>query len=118
MRNKFERKVYNDLCNSFGKENVEYETERLDYVTEHFYTPDFVITTPDGKIYVETKGYLRKEARTVLKAVQLCNPDVDLRIIFQQNNPVYKGGIMRYLDWAEKNNIKARVFGKNTFSNW
>jgi predicted nuclease of restriction endonuclease-like RecB superfamily len=102
LRNKFEEYVYKELTNTYGKANVEYEVDQIDYVTEHFYTPDFTVKSPNGMFFVEAKGFLRPEHRRVLTSVKLCNPDIDLRMYFQADKKVYKNGKLTYTQWADK----------------
>ena len=99
-RNKFEQKIYNQLKRAkipFG-----YETERITYLLSGYYLPDFIITTPTGKVYIETKGYLRPEHRRKMVSVRKLHPEIDLRILFYAHNK-------KYIKWAEKNGIKWSV---------
>lgn len=80
-----------------------YESEQLDYQLEGTYTPDFVLTFPDGhKRYIETKGYLDENARRKMVAVRKSNPDKDIRILFVRDNPLRKGAKQTYSAWAER----------------
>ena len=100
-KNDFERNILNN-CN-FG--NVEYETEEIPYkvLEEHVYIPDFVVRTLDGsKIYVEAKGWLRPEHMKKMRAVKECNPELDIRFVFQRDNKVQGARKMKYSQWAEK----------------
>lgn len=99
-RNKFERRTYLSLKKSKAK--FKYESERIPYVIASHYLPDFVITTPLGKIYVECKGYLRPEDRRKLIAVKKTNPWMDLRILFYRD-------VKTQTRWAEKNGFKYAI---------
>lgn len=88
------------------KVKFKYEVDKLPYVVQKNYIPDFTISTPSGKIYLEAKGWLRPQDRTKLKAVKETNPDIDLRLIFGADNKINRYSKMRYSDWAKKNNIK------------
>ena len=66
------------------------------------YIPDFIITTPTGKIYVEAKGYLRPEHKRKMVAVKKQHPNLDIRILFYSGT---KGNIR----WAERNGFKYAV---------
>lgn len=89
-----------------------YETEKLPYVLEKNYIPDFIITKKDGsKMYLEAKGYFKSADRTKLLLVKKHNPDIDLRMIFQQDNWMTKKKKSRYSDWAKKNDIPYAVGG-------
>src|SRR6266446_8782659 len=79
-RNKFETKIHKQLKKA--RVSFKYEAERVPYVIASHYIPDFVITTCTGKIYIETKGYLRPEDKRKLIAVKRLNPQIDLRILF------------------------------------
>lgn len=57
-----------------------YEESRFPYETPHVYTPDFSLP---GKVYVECKGYFPAIDRKKLLAVKRANPDLDIRILFQ-----------------------------------
>ena len=81
---------------------IEYETERIPYVIEKTYVPDFIVTLSSGhKIYIEYKGYLRKDDERKLLNVKRQHPDIDLRIIFQKDNKM-PGRQLRYSTWARK----------------
>lgn len=80
-----------------------YESEKLKYVLEATYTPDFIIRFEDGhKIYLETKGYFDQIAKRKMVAVKKCNPDLDIRFLFSRNNILYKGAKSKYSDWCNK----------------
>lgn len=95
-RNKFETRIHREL--SLAKVKVGYETERLPYILARYYIPDFVIELNDKKIYIETKGYLRPEDKSKMKAVKKAFPDIDLRIVFYEKK-------LKYIKWAEKNGL-------------
>lgn len=83
-----------------------YETEKFEYTLSRRYTPDFTVTLADGRrFFIEVKGYLRPEDRAKLLAVKRDNPNIDLRLIFGRDNPLRKGAVMTYSQWATKNNI-------------
>lgn len=96
-RNKFEARIYKQLQKA--KVSFKYEAEKFAYVIASHYTPDFVLSTPTGKVYIETKGYLRPEDKRKLVAVKKYNPHIDLRILFYSSNK-------KYIKWAEKNGIR------------
>lgn len=91
-------------------DQVEYETEKLDYTTSHVYIPDFIITRKDGtKIYIETKGNGRAwthQVRQKMLAVRDQHPDLDIRIIFYKDGEFGSkrkdGSRLRQSDWATK----------------
>jgi len=94
LRNNFEKRIYKEL-NKY-KVPVEYEPERIPYTS--YYIPDFVVFSKKTKkkIYIETKGYLRPEDKTKLRAVKKQYPDMDIRIVFYESRK-------KSLKWAEKN---------------
>lgn len=97
---------------SIGDAPVEYEGETFEYTATHKYTPDFVITLPDGsKRYVETKGYLRPQDMSKLKDVKKSNPDKDLRIVFAKDNKLKAKAKFRYSDWAFKHGFIFSIGG-------
>lgn len=100
LKNKFELKIYAQL--KAAKAKFAYESERLPYVIAGHYIPDFVLSTPTGKIYIETKGYLRPEHKRKMVAVKRYHPEIDLRILFYAPNKAY-------IRWAEKNGIKYAI---------
>ena len=73
-----EEKVSDLLC-ELGVD-YDYEGISFDYTITHKYTPDFVL--PNG-ICLETKGFWRPEDRRKIKQVITENPDIDLRMVFQ-----------------------------------
>lgn len=83
-RNKFETKILQQLKRS--KVSFSYESARIPYTISGHYIPDFIITTPTGKIYLETKGYFRPEAKRKMVAVKKQHPELDIRIIFYSNS--------------------------------
>jgi hypothetical protein len=89
---------------------IEYEPEKLKYVIQYEYKPDFVVTLKDGrKIYIETKGAGRQfddAVRRKMVAVKEQHPDKDIRIIFYRDADFgrrKKNGLKtRQSDWASK----------------
>lgn len=65
------------------------------YTYSGHYTPDFVLTTKLGKIYIEAKGYFRPEDKRKIVAVKRCNPHLDIRLVFYSHNKTN-------VRWAEK----------------
>lgn len=106
MRSKFEKLV----ASLFRKAKVtfKYEPYKVPYTITCNYIPDFVI----GDILVETKGFFKPEDRKKLLAVKKDNPNLDIRIWFQQDNYLTKAKKSRYSDWARKNNFPYHVGDK------
>ena len=99
-RNKFEKKIERQLKRA--KVNFGYETEKISYLIAGHYLPDFVINTDKGKIYIETKGHFRPEAKRKMVAVKKLHPELDIRIVFYS----YK---LKDVKWADKHNFKYSI---------
>ena len=83
--------------------SYEYESEKIPYVIEHHYTPDFVLP---NHVYLEAKGYWAPEDRRKVLAVKKDNPDMDLRMVFQSPyNTISKRSKTTYAQWCEKHEI-------------
>lgn len=93
LKNKFEKRIYR-LLKKLAK-SVKYEAEKIPYVIAGHYIPDFTVNTPSGKIYLETKGHFRPEAKRKMAAVKRQHPELDIRIIFYSKKA-------RDIRWAEK----------------
>ena len=101
MRSRLEEQVAELLTNL----NIEYgyEPDKFNYVIEAKYTPDFKI----GDIYLETKGFFKPADRRKMLAVKKCNPDLDVRLVFQAPyNKISKNSKTTYAAWAEKNGFQ------------
>lgn len=92
-RNKFEKKIEKQLQKA--KVPFKYESEKISYLISGHYIPDFVITTSLGKIYIETKGHFRPEAKRKMVAVRRLHPELDIRIVFYSRKA-------KDIRWAEK----------------
>lgn len=106
MRSKLEKEVAKHLRQNKVKFEYEPKDKIVKYhipVTNHKYTPDFVI---DGVIY-ETKGYIRTVAeRQKYVHIAQQNPDKPLVMVFQNPDlPIRKGSKTTYKAWFEKNGI-------------
>lgn len=99
-RNKFEYLIQSQLRRA--KATFLYESEHLAYVLARHYIPDFIVYTPNGKVYIECKGYLRPEDKCKLVAIKRQHPEIDLRILFYALNK-------SYIKWAEKNGLRWAV---------
>tara|TARA_R100000781_G_scaffold32462_3_gene23687 strand:+ start:2236 stop:2583 length:348 start_codon:yes stop_codon:yes gene_type:complete len=76
-----------------------YETDKVKYVIESNYIPDFKV----GNIYLETKGYFKAADRRKMLAVKKGNPDLDIRLVFQApHNKISKKSKTTYAMWATK----------------
>ncbi len=103
---KYRSKFESDFATNLGsrKVNFDYETEKIEYVVPRKYCPDFILDKKDGsRMYIETKGVLDARSRTVLINVKKCNPELDIRIIFQRgSNTISKKSATTYLEWAKR----------------
>lgn len=89
--------------------DIEYEPEALEYAVVKNYFPDFKLSFRNGAcIYIEYKGYLRRDDERKLLAVKQQHPDIDLRIVFQRDNRL-TGRRMRYSDWAIKHGFRYAI---------
>jgi predicted nuclease of restriction endonuclease-like RecB superfamily len=99
-RNKFEKALTTQLRRA--KVNFGYETERIPYILACHYIPDFIISTPTGKLYIEAKGYFRPEARRKMLAIRKLNPQLDIRFIFYAKRKIN-------IKWCEKHSFKYAI---------
>jgi len=97
-RNKFERKISRQL----QRVPFKYESEKVPYVLCCHYIPDFIVSTPLGKLYIECKGYLRNTDKRKLAAVRKQHPELDIRIVFYASTRTS-------IKWAEKTGIRYAV---------
>ena len=86
------------------KTQFDYESEKLPYVIEAKYTPDFILKKADGTpMYIEVKGYFTPEDRRKILAVREANPGIDLRFVFSSwSTKLRKGSKTTYGGWCEK----------------
>lgn len=96
-RNKFEQKIERSLKRA--KVPFKYESEKISYLISGHYIPDFIITTRTGKIYLETKGHFRPEAKRKMAAVKRLHPELDIRIVFYSRKE-------KDIRWAEKHGFR------------
>lgn len=99
-RNKFEQKIERQLKKA--KVSFKYESEKISYLIAGHYIPDFVITTSLGKVYIETKGHFRPEAKRKMVAVRRLHPELDIRIVFYSRKA-------KDVRWAEKHGFKYSI---------
>lgn len=116
VKSNFEYEMYLKLKELLPKgATIGYEVDKIPYVIEHVYIPDFTIEFKDGrKLYIETKGNGRQfdgHTRQKMVAVKDQNPELDLRIIFFADGRIggskrrKSGEYYRQSDWAKKNNF-------------
>lgn len=101
FRSSLEERV-SDLLLELGV-SYEYESTKVPYQIQHNYTPDFVL--PNG-VFLETKGYWDDDDRRKMRAVKKCNPELDIRMVFQDPYlKIRKGSKTTYAKWCEKHAI-------------
>ena len=100
LRNKFETRIFRQLKRA--KVNFTYEAEKIPYILARHYIPDFILMTPTGKVYIETKGYLRPEDKAKMVAVKKLNPQLDIRILFYARKE-------QYIKWAVKHGFRYAI---------
>lgn len=89
--------------------NYSFEPHSFVYEVPTTYTPDFVVQTKRGSMYIEVKGYHAgmQQWCAKLKHFVKQNPHIDYRIVFldakKKFNKRYKSNLG---DWATKMNIK------------
>ena len=96
-RSGLEKNVANDL-NKRGVAFL-YEDERIPYVVERKYLPDFQL--PNG-IYIEAKGWFRDEDCRKMRLLKAQYPDKEFRFLFQNNNTKVQSKRFTNAQWAEK----------------
>lgn len=101
-RSRFEERLSERLL----KLGFKYEPFKIDYsipITQHKYTPDFVL----GNLIYELKGRFTASDRKKMKLLVEQHPEFNFVMVFQ--NPevkINKGSKTTYANWCEKNNIK------------
>jgi len=101
FRSKLEESVAS-LLEGLGV-SYQYESEKLSYTIQHYYTPDFILP---NYVYLETKGYWSPEDRRKVLAVKRDNPAIDLRMVFQSPyNKISKSSKTTYAKWCDKHEI-------------
>ena len=113
--NRFEEQIALELNHwvDTGVISFEFEGTTINYVKPEplrVYTPDFIVCKDNKLMFIETKGYFRPEARTKMRHVKRCNPELDIRIIFQKNHSITKRKPgFTYCKWAERNKFPCAI---------
>ena len=82
--------------------DFQYEHERIPYIVERKYLPDFQL--PNG-IYVEAKGWFRDEDCRKMRLLKAQYPDKEFRFLFQNLNTKVQSKRFTNQQWAEKYNF-------------
>lgn len=79
---------------------VQYETNRIPYVVEHFYKPDFKLRE---NVYIEAKGLFLPADRAKHLYVKEQHPEITIYFLFQDSNKkLNRSSKTTYGMWAEK----------------
>lgn len=98
FRSGFERTIDYQLKAS-GLE-YQYEPTKIPYRLEYNYIPDFYIPSKD--IYIEVKGYLRREDQAKLRAVKAQHPELDIRLVFIEADKKVPYSKSTHGQWADR----------------
>ena len=98
----FERSFVANL-NSRGIKFL-YEVEKIPYVLERTYNPDFKMV--GHKFFIETKGLLDRESKAKMLAVKKQHPELDIRFVFMAADRRIPGSKQTHAEWATKNGFK------------
>ena len=105
MANKYksglERRIAAQLQRS--KVKFTYEQQSYHYTLTHRYTPDFFLA---NGIIIETKGRWTGADRKKHKQVRKEHPELDIRLLFQQDNTLSPKSDTTYSDYCNKHGIK------------
>jgi len=102
FRSKLEEKVA-DLLVELGV-SYDYECHTFPYIIQHLYKPDFVLA---NNVVLECKGYWDPVDRRKIRQVIKENPDLDLRMVFQNPyNKISKRSKTTYAQWCDRYGIK------------
>lgn len=100
-----------NVLKSLKKISLGYEDTKLPYVVHRNYIPDFTLINKDRAkiIYIEAKGNFPSTDRAKMVAVKEAHPDLDIRFVFQRDNPIRKGSKTTYSVWAAKHGFKSHI---------
>lgn len=100
FRSKYEAKIQaacGDVIDS-------YESARIEYVTSHTYTPDFLLT---NGVAVEAKGLFTAQDRAKLLAIKRQHPGVIICLLFMRDQPISKRpGSKFYGEWCDSHGFE------------
>lgn len=95
---------------------IQYETEKLGYIVEHWYTPDFKI---NENTYIEVKGYFTASDRKKHLYIKEQHPDVTIYFLFgKSQNKLNKKSNTTYADWCNKYGFEYSDLDKGIPKKW
>jgi hypothetical protein len=100
FRSGFEMAVASQL--SLAKVPYQYEPKasRIPYLPkEKKYLPDFQL---ENGVILEVKGRFTASDRVKHELIKTQHPELDIRFVFQRDNPINTGSKTRYSDWCDK----------------
>ena len=98
FRSKFEQRLA--LALKRAGVNFGYETERIGYLKQHHYTPDFIL---ENGVMLEAKGRFLSSDRAKHLLIKKQHPELDIRFVFMRSkNTLNKRSKTTYADWCDK----------------
>jgi hypothetical protein len=85
----------------------DYEPEKWEYTYGiQKYTPDFRIRLPNRELWIEGKGKMTASTRKKMLAIKRCNPERDLRVIYERaKNNIMRGSKTTYAKWSDNHDF-------------
>lgn len=72
------------------------------------YLPDFLVKTRDGRrVFIEAKGWLNTQAAEKMRYVKGWNPELDIRLVFQNGSGKVGRLQSNNLQWSKRNKYPA-----------
>ena len=111
VKSDFEYRVYEQLKQVVPKGAViEYEVDKIPYVIQHYYVPDFTVTLKDGRVFrIEAKGNGRQfdsHVRQKMVAVKDQHPEMKPLIVFYSDGKIgpkrKDGSFRKQSDWGNQ----------------
>lgn len=106
-RSGYEEKIRRDL--QLKGVSFLHEPIKIEYIQpaiRRYYIPDFI--TEQG-IVVEAKGIFDLEDRKKHLYIKENYPELEVRFVFQRDQPIRKGSKVRYSDWCKANGFKYAI---------
>lgn len=112
------QRVRGGTCAACGSNLV---GKRRTYTPDLFHDPDCATGTPardSEKFWIEVKGYLRSEERSLLRSLCTERPDLDLRFIYQRDFPISRRSGTGIVEWTKSCLKKHAAVWKNEPIDW